>query len=163
MYLLACAAATTTATTAVAPVVEGKGAGTGQRQVFIPVAALNACVSWMAAPRFHFRAKHRQHKQTHTHTKTHNTHDTHTHTLADRHHLPFLLPDKIMTYETLADIRLKRQLKRQLALPCLAVACKVFLPRLPFVLAFRSGHKHAHTQAHTYSEQVRARTWWRSW
>lgn len=46
MYLLACAAATTTkTTTAVAPVVEGKEAGTGQRQVFIPVAALNACVS----------------------------------------------------------------------------------------------------------------------
>lgn len=45
MYLLACAAAAATTTTAVAPVVEKKGAGTGQRQVFIPVAALNACVS----------------------------------------------------------------------------------------------------------------------
>lgn len=83
MYLLACATTTTTRAKARGCCCtcrggEGEGEGARQRQVFIPVAALNACVSWMAAPRFHFRAKHKQHKHTHAQSHTH-TYNTHTH------------------------------------------------------------------------------------
>lgn len=127
----------------------GKGQEQGRgRSSFLSQRLMPACHEWQR--RVSTLGPSTGNTNRHTLTPRHTPH-THTHTVADRHHLPFLLPDKIMTYETLADIRLKRQLKRQLALPCLAVACKVFLPRLPFVLAFRSGHKHAHTQAHTHT------------